>query len=121
VNEKFRLFFRKEMGGDWVTMGVLYYKAQHKSRRSGHIFSAWKLTDLRHSFKLKELLGTVPQSVVGLNLLFYKRISGESSDADVHIRIFSFFKTSTVFSSVVMPLVTQKYVLLLPLPRLTKY
>jgi hypothetical protein len=45
----FIFLFRKETDGDWVTMGVLYYKAPHKSSSSGNEFSVWKLTDLRHS------------------------------------------------------------------------
>jgi hypothetical protein len=43
---------RKETGGDWVTMGVLYYKAPHKSSSSGNEFSVWKLTDLREAAQL---------------------------------------------------------------------
>jgi hypothetical protein len=46
--------FRKETDGDWVTMGVLYYKAPHKSSSSGNEFSVWKLTDLRHSAQTDE-------------------------------------------------------------------
>ena len=42
---------RKETGGDWVTMGVLYYKAPHKSNTTGNEFSVWKLTDLRQPVK----------------------------------------------------------------------
>ena len=44
-----QLMFRKETDGDWVTMGVLYYKAPHKSNSSGNEFSIWKLTDLRQA------------------------------------------------------------------------
>jgi|LakMenE09Jun09ns_1017247.scaffolds.fasta_scaffold02098_1 hypothetical protein len=66
--------FRKEMGGDWVTMGVLYYKAQPKSKKSGNSFSVWELTDLRHSFKLKVLHGTVPQSVAYSHIHFWFKL-----------------------------------------------
>jgi hypothetical protein len=33
-------------------MGVLYYKAPHKSSSSGNEFSVWKLTDLREAAQL---------------------------------------------------------------------
>ena len=33
--------------GDWVTIGVLFYKAPPKTSASGKDFSVWKLTDLR--------------------------------------------------------------------------
>ena len=41
------LYIRKETDGDWVTMGVLYYKAPPKTSSNGNDFSIWKLTDLK--------------------------------------------------------------------------
>jgi len=37
----------KQCDGDWVTLGVLYYKHPPKTSSSGNDFSTWKLTDLR--------------------------------------------------------------------------
>jgi len=41
----------KETDGDWVTIGVLYYKAPHKTSASGNEYSIWKLTDLKGEIK----------------------------------------------------------------------
>jgi len=37
----------KQCEGDWVTMGVLYYKHPTKQSSTGNDFSIWKMTDLR--------------------------------------------------------------------------
>ena len=50
---------RKETEGDWVTIGVLYYKAPHKTSSSGNEFSIWKLTDLKVSTHPWVGLGTL--------------------------------------------------------------
>ncbi|XP_023338992.1 protein MCM10 homolog [Eurytemora carolleeae] len=46
---------RKETDGDWVTMGVLYYKAPPKTSSNGNDFSIWKLTDLKGEIKTVSL------------------------------------------------------------------
>ena len=43
------MVFRKDCEGDWVTFGVLYYKAPPKQSSNGNDFSIWKLTDLKVS------------------------------------------------------------------------
>lgn len=43
--------FRKETTENWITIGVLYYKASHISKNSGTGFSVLKLTDLRKAVK----------------------------------------------------------------------
>jgi len=42
---------RKDCEGDWVTFGVLYYKAPPKQSSNGNDFSIWKLTDLKGEIK----------------------------------------------------------------------
>merc|ERR550534_2958106 len=43
--------FRKECDGDWVTFGIVYYKAPPKQGSNGSDFSIWKLTDLKGEIK----------------------------------------------------------------------
>lgn len=46
---------RKDTEGDWVTIGVLYYKAPPKTSSTGNEFSIWKLTDLKGEIKTVSL------------------------------------------------------------------